>query len=258
MLHFSIFSMNISLTTDGVNNLYTGVPMGGQITALPRPPFTQGESGTFICTLVHEIRNPLTNINLAIEALTDTKDVNGQASLLKILKRSSDRISDLVTDLLTAQHTNKASTKAHSIKFLLDEVLSLNRDRFMLKNVTVRKTHSMHDSIMQLNNYKVKIALTNIIINAIEAMPATNALLEIATKLLHGVYFIVIKDNGKGISQENLHHIFKPFFTTKQGGMGLGLSGSLSILRANHIGVDVRSEAGKGTSFILFHKNDQL
>ncbi len=208
----------------------------------------------FIYTLVHEMRNPLTNINLAIDVLMQTARDEGQAMLLEILMRNADRIKNMLADLLNSPNTHEIKPKPHSIRYLLQEVLMANKDRLQLKNITVRRNHSTQNFKINLDSFKVKIALTNIIINAIEAMPATNGLLEITTKQLHSVYYIVIKDNGTGISKENLNNLFKPYFTNKPGGMGLGLSGSLSILKANHIGINVRSEVGKGTRFILSYK----
>ncbi len=60
-----------------------------------------------------------------------------------------------------------------------------------------------------------------------------------------------IEDHGIGISKENLTNLFIPYFTNKAGGMGLGLSTTTYILKANHATVDVQSEEGKGTRFIL-------
>lgn len=208
----------------------------------------------FIYTLVHEIRNPLTNINLAIEELKQTAREEVHAIYLDILIRNSDRIKNMLTDLLTSTNKKEIKPKTHSIPYLIQEVLMTNKDRLQLKNITVTRNHSTEDFKINLDSFKVKIALTNIIINAIEAMPAKNGLLEITTKQLRSVYYIVIKDNGTGISKENLTNLFKPYFTNKPGGMGLGLSGSLSILKANHIGINVRSEVGKGTRFILTYK----
>jgi len=214
--------------------------------------------GKFIYTLVHEIRNPLTNINLATEILKQMARDKDQEMYVDIIMRNSARIKDIVANLLTTRHTNGMKPKTHSVRYLLEEVLLINEDRFMLKNITVRKNLSTCDFKINLNISKVKIALTNIIINAIEAMPAKNGLLEVTTKILNGACFIVIKDNGIGINKENLKNIFNPNFTNKPGGMGLGLSVTQSILNSNHIGVNVRSELGEGTRFILSYKKESI
>jgi signal transduction histidine kinase len=102
-----------------------------------------------------------------------------------------------------------------------------------------------------VNKQKIEIALTNIIINAIDAMHPENGKLKLITKSINGKCVIEIEDNGIGISKENLNNIFTPYFTDKAGGMGLGLSTTLGILKENHATVEVQSEEGMGTRFIL-------
>jgi signal transduction histidine kinase len=208
----------------------------------------------FIYTLTHEIRNPLTNITLATEALKQQVLDEGQKAYLNIIMRNSERIKGIVNDLLALGNTTELKLENHSVHYLLQEILTINEDRLILKNVHLIKNYSKQDFKIKVSRAEVKIALANIIINAIEAMPANNGMLEITTKLLRGFCFIVIRDNGSGISKENLPNIFKPYFSNKPNGMGLGLPVALSILNVNHIKVNVRSELEKGTRFILSHK----
>ena len=102
-----------------------------------------------------------------------------------------------------------------------------------------------------VDKLKLKIAFTNIIINAIEAMPAEKGVLRLVTRSAKGRPVVEIKDNGVGISKKNLKQIFKPYYTNRTGGMGLGLSTTFDMLQSNHVHVNVRSVPGKGTSFIL-------
>jgi signal transduction histidine kinase len=98
---------------------------------------------------------------------------------------------------------------------------------------------------------KIKIALTNIIINAIDAMPSNGGELRLGTKLIKGRCAVSIQDNGIGISKENLPMIFDPYFTNKQNGVGVGLAATKDILQSNKVGVRVESLIGHGTRFIL-------
>jgi signal transduction histidine kinase len=145
----------------------------------------------------------------------------------------------------------------YPIHQLLDEALDMTEDRILLKNITVRKDYSTLDCKILVNKQKIKIALVNIIINAIDAMPSENGKLKLITKSINGKCVIEIEDNGIGISKENLQHIFTPYFTAKTGGMGLGLSTTMNILKANHAVTEVESEEGKGTRFILSFKRVQ-
>lgn len=109
-----------------------------------------------------------------------------------------------------------------------------------------------------MNEVKMKIALTNIIINAIDAMTAGKGELRLVAKSTNGKYRIQIADNGCGISKVNLKHIFKAYFTNKPNGLGLGLTKTYEILRSNHVWANVESEEREGTCFtLLFEDNNQ-
>jgi C4-dicarboxylate-specific signal transduction histidine kinase len=109
-----------------------------------------------------------------------------------------------------------------------------------------------------LNRPKMKVALINIIINAIESMDSENGELKIVTKSIPGKYLIWIEDNGCGISTGNLKKIFTPYFTNKSGGLGLGLSATCDILRSNKVELNVESQEGRGTRFNLSFSKHQL
>jgi signal transduction histidine kinase len=205
----------------------------------------------FATALAHEIRNPLSNITLAADMLKASIMDDEQKLYLDIIIRGAERIDILVFDLLSYYRVDKMQFENHSVHSLLDEVLAMNEDRIMLKNIIVRKDYSIPDCKICGDKQKIKIALTNIVMNAIDAMPPENGELNVVTKSKHGKCAIEIKDNGEGISRDDLKNIFKPYFTKKKAGMGLGLSTTLDILQSNHIGINVESQEGLGTSFIL-------
>ncbi len=207
--------------------------------------------GGFSSALAHEVRNPLTNINLALEMLTSTNLDDDQILYLDIAKRASLRINGIITDLLTSSNPGEMLSDKQCIHQLLDEVLAATEDRIRLKNIVVRRDFTTIDCKILVNKHQILIALTNIIINAIDAMPLHTGKLKLVTQCINGQCVIIIEDNGIGISQENLEKIFKPFFTNKPGGMGLGLSTTLELLNANHARVEVKSEIGRGTRFLL-------
>jgi signal transduction histidine kinase len=205
----------------------------------------------FANALAHEVRNPLTNINLSVEMLESVIVEDELKVYLDIIKRSAVRINNLVSELLRNQDPDEVRAQKHSIEELLDEVLEMAKDRISLKRVTVIKDYALQDCQIALHRQKVKIALTNIIINALDAMPQEDGELRLVTKSVDGKYTIRIEDNGCGISKANLVNIFKPFFTNKPGGLGIGLATTYDILLSNLVEVNVESEEGVGTSFIL-------
>jgi signal transduction histidine kinase len=186
-----------------------------------------------------------------VEILHLTNQDPEQKIFLDIILRNSMRINDLVTDLLASYRTDEMQPEKHSIHLLLDEVLAQAADRVTLKTVSVTKDYTCPDDKILMNRQKIKIALTNIVINALDAMPPENGQLKVRIKSIDDNCIVEIEDNGIGISKENIAHIFEPYFTGKANGMGLGLSTTLNILQSNHASVKVESEEGTGTRFIL-------
>jgi signal transduction histidine kinase len=212
----------------------------------------RAQPSRFASALAHEVRNPLTNINLSIDMLNSAITDNELKIYLDIIFRSSMRINHLINELLHCQEIEESETSKHSVHQLLDEVLTLTADRVMLKKIRVRKEYGAEDGKICVDKEKIGIAITNIILNAIEAMSEQNGELTLVTRSIANKYVVEIADNGTGIKKEQLQDIFKPHFTNKPGGMGLGLSTTLEILQYNHVVVDVSSVEGHGTCFILF------
>jgi signal transduction histidine kinase len=211
----------------------------------------QKEPNQLASALAHEVRNPLATISLAVQMLKSPNKALDHQLYLDIIMKASGQINDLITDLLKTWQPGEMQLEKYIIHQLLDEALAMTEDRILLKNITVRKDYSTLDCKILVNKQKIKIALVNIIINAIDAMHSEKGKLKLITRSINGKCVIEIEDNGIGISKENLKNLFTPYFTDKAGGMGLGLSTTLDILKANHATVDVQSEEGKGTRFIL-------
>jgi len=215
------------------------------------PPNVIKKTPHQLAALVHEVRNPLANVNLAADMLKTIITSEDQKLYLDIIMRNSIRINNVLTDMLRTFQPDENHLEEHSIRELLDEVLAVSMDRILLKNIVVIKNYIKRDHKTLVDKLKLKIAFTNIIINAIEAMPAEKGELKLVTRSNKGKPIVEIKDNGVGIAKENIKHIFKPYFTNRPGGMGLGLSTTLDMLQSNHVQINVRSAPGKGTSFIL-------
>ncbi len=204
--------------------------------------------------LAHEVRNPLTNITLAIGMLESCLKDDEAKTYLDIIVRSTMRINILINELLKNEQAEEVHTEKHSIHSLIDEVLFMAQDRIRLKNIVIKKEYAVNDCDIALNKPELKIALTNIVINAVDAMSPDEGELKLVTMSTDDKCILLIEDNGCGISKENLQYIFKPYFTNKPGGMGLGLANTLDILRLNHVRIDVESVVNEGTKFILTFK----
>jgi signal transduction histidine kinase len=104
---------------------------------------------------------------------------------------------------------------------------------------------------LQIDAEQIKIALLNIVINAVEAMETGNGILEVKSTVRGSSYLISIKDNGMGMSSEQIDRLFEPYFTSKSTGLGLGLSATLNIIQAHKGSIEVESTLGEGSQFII-------
>lgn len=231
------------------------VPLNGHVV----PAILKDIPAQIASVLAHEVRNPLTNITLALGMLESClKDDDEAKTYLDIIMRSTMRINILVNELMKQDQVDELHTEKHSIHELIDEVIMMSKDRIRLKNIVIEKEYANEDCNIALSKPELKIALTNIIINAIDAMTLDEGELKLVTKSSDDKFVLVIEDNGCGISKENLNSIFKPYFTNKPGGMGLGLANTLDILRLNQVRIDVESVVNEGTKFILTFKKATL
>jgi signal transduction histidine kinase len=201
--------------------------------------------------LAHEIRNPLTNINLTLEQLEYEAQNPEFETYFGMIKRNTRRISDLINELLLSSRPAEVAKSKHNVKKLIDETLALAMDRVTLKNVKVITTVS--DDICEINvdDAKIRTALLNIIINAVEAVSEKDGIIKISAIKEDELCLICIEDNGHGIPQDNLRKLFEPYFTVKNGGMGLGLATAHNIVQSHGGTVQVESELGKGTKFLI-------
>jgi signal transduction histidine kinase len=209
------------------------------------------KSGVFATSLVHEVRNPLTNINLAVDILSLGNINEEQEKFIEIIKRGVERINHILTSFLSSHNEDEIHPESCSVNELIEEVLFINKDRIGLKNVIVKKKFTAGNLHILVKKQEIKIALINIVVNAIEALPPSNGILTLSTGIKNDQCIIEIEDNGIGISEKNLLNIFDPYYTNKPGGMGLGLSTTMDILLSNCGTMDVQSEEGSGTHFTL-------
>ena len=212
-------------------------------------------TGRIARTIAHEVRNPLTNINLAVDQLkTEIVLQQDETSemLFNMIKRNSTRINQLISDLLNSTKFSELTHEKISVNDLLEETLKEAEDRIALTNVQVVRKYSTDICDVAVDKGKIKIAFLNIIINAIEAMenrPGSTLILE--TKGENGKCKVMISDNGIGLDSESANRLFEPYFTSKPKGNGLGLTNTQNII-LNHKGeISVETAKDRGTTFII-------
>ncbi len=211
-------------------------------------------TGRLVRTLAHEVRNPLNNINLSVEQLMQQAAAEDASLYFEIIQRNTKRIGDLITELLNSSRPSEIQLVRTPLQSVVDSAIAAAIDRITLKRIDLRVKYAENDAYTMLDEEKLHLALLNIIINAIEAMQETTGILDISVYSLEEEHVLEISDNGTGISEENMQRLFEPYFTSKRNGMGLGLASTLNIIQSHNAQVDVKSEVGHGTTFILTFK----
>ncbi len=208
-------------------------------------------AGRLVRTIAHEVRNPLNDITLSVEQMQqDIKD-EGMQLYMNIIMRNGKRINDLISELLNSSRPSENILEQNVLQNILDDVISASIDRLTLKNIKLQVNYPNQGVKIMADKEKLKLALMNIVINAIEAMEDKSGQLSIAIHHTDETAELTIADNGCGISDENISRLFEPYFTQKRNGMGLGLPFTLNILQAHKANIDVSSSLGKGTTFTI-------
>jgi PAS domain S-box-containing protein len=201
--------------------------------------------------LAHEVRNPLTNVNLSAEQLEMELVDDDQKFYTQIIKRNCKRINDLITQLLQPSSSTDVVLVNQSVHTVLDEAIATAYDRIQLKRINIITAYCEEDFYIPLDSVSLQMAFLNLITNAIEAMDEEKGILRVTTRIHSETLQVIFADNGSGISEENMDKIFEPYFTGKNTGMGIGLATTLNILHTHHGRIDVQSEVGVGTTFTI-------
>lgn len=260
--HGEIKTGNVSLTYFEAENLepyWQGIIYDETIRAQAEQEKIQSEKleATYrlVRTLAHEIRNPLTNIGLSIEGLMEKGMDENQVTFIDIIKRGSRRINDIISELLNSAKAVELKPEQVDLNELISDVLEIAQDRIELKNIRTSISLLGEPVIKTLDREKFKIAILNLVVNAIEAMDKTDSLLTVSLTKNGEHTVILIKDNGSGMDDTQLKKLFEPYFTTKRTGMGLGLVSTLNIIKSHKALIEVDSKPLQGTAFrVIFQE----
>lgn len=211
--------------------------------------------------IAHDFNNILTgimgNISMA-RVVPDSPEKS--ARLLDNAEKAALRATELAGQLLTFAKGGAPVKKTVSIRKIVNESLSLALRGTNVKTV-VEIPDCLHD--IEADEGQMSQVFNNITLNAVQAMPrggtltveGTNLVLEAENGLLlppGGYVRLSFADQGCGMPEEVLKKIFDPYFTTKAGGIGLGLASVHSIIKRHGGHIEVRSKVGEGTTFALF------
>ena len=212
-------------------------------------------TGRLVRTLAHEVRNPLNNINLSVEQLIQQAVADDAKMYLEIIQRNrkkNRRFHNRVIEFFTS--IRNTIRYDQSVQSVMDKAIAAAIDRITLKRIDLQVKYTEQDAFTLLDEEKIHLAFLNIIINAVEAMQEEDGCFIIHVYSQDDEHVVEITDNGSGITEENMQRLFEPYFTSKRNGMGLGIASTLNIIQSHNAHVDVKSEVGKGTTFIITFK----
>ncbi|MEQ9616992.1 MAG: ATP-binding protein [Phycisphaerales bacterium] len=228
------------------------------------------EIGAMTGGLAHEIRNPLSTVGMNAQLLTEgIEDLEGvdedeKARLVRrigTLRREVERLGDILGDFLRFAGEVRLATDRAELNTVVEELADFYMPQAEHEHVRLRTDLTPERLAVDLDASQFKQALLNLMLNATQAMAASNAAEGAPRELIlrtrrdeadgKPVARVHVIDTGPGIPGDVSTKIFTPYFSTKAGGTGLGLPTTKRLIEAHGGTIDVVSEPGRGTDFII-------
>jgi len=209
---------------------------------------TLGELAT---GLAHEIRNPLAGIAGVVEIIgRDLPSTSPARAVVKDVRLEIAQINHILTDLLQTARPHPPEIRRGDLNTTVEHAVMLARQQALSKpiEIVLEKDSALPD--VEHDSDQVHQVLLNLLLNSIQAIEGPGRI-TVKIEAQDGSAAIVVSDTGRGIPAEHLPNIFRPFYTTKGNGTGLGLSLARRIVEEHHGRIEVASTPGKGTRFTV-------
>jgi hypothetical protein len=209
---------------------------------------TLGEVAT---GLAHEIRNPLAGIAGVIEIIgRDLPTTSPARAVVKDVRQEIARINHIVTDLLQTARPHPPKVRKSDLNTTVEHAVMLGRQQAMAKGIEIALHKDPSLPEVEHDSDQIHQVLLNLLLNAQQAIDQKGRIA--VTVVRKGQSAVIeVADNGRGIAPDHLPNIFRPFYTTKGDGTGLGLSLARRIVEDHQGRIDVSSTVGKGTTFAV-------
>jgi len=209
---------------------------------------TLGELAT---GLAHEIRNPLAGIAGVIEIVgRDLPNSSPAKAVVKDVRQEIAQIDRILTDLLGTARPRASEMRQSDLNTTVEHAVMLARQQVLSKPIKIEFTPSPDLIEVEHDSDQIHQVLLNLLLNSVQAIEGSGLVrVALFAKDSGDDAVITVSDTGRGISPEHLQHIFRPFYTTKGNGTGLGLSLARRIIEEHHGRIEVASSSGKGTTF---------
>ena len=209
--------------------------------------------GQLAAGIAHEIRNPLTSINILIHSLRERlPSDHAQQEDLQVIESEIQRMNEIVDQFLRFARPASPLFEITEPLSIFEEILQLLRPQVEKQHIVVKKEFQSLPMI-RMDREQMKQAMLNLLLNAIQAMPEGGQLTLSGQNTQDGRWIeLSVQDSGPGIKPEDMDKLFDPFYSTKEGGVGLGLSITHRIIDQHHGKIEVESNPGEGTLFTVW------
>ena len=207
---------------------------------------TLGEMAT---GLAHEIRNPLAGIAGVIEIIgRDLPSSSPARAVVKDVRQEIARINQIVTDLLQTARPHPPRVRKSDLNVTVEHAVMLGRQQALAKNIEINLHKDPSLPEVEHDSDQIHQVLLNLLLNALQAIDQRGKI-DVTLSRTGSTATVEVTDTGRGIAPDHLPNIFRPFYTTKGEGTGLGLSLARRIIEDHQGRIDVTSTVGKGTTF---------
>src|SRR5579871_4337414 len=209
---------------------------------------TLGELAT---GLAHEIRNPLAGIAGVIEIVgRDLPSTSPARAVVKDIRIEIAQINRILTDLLQTARPHPPEVRESDLNTTVEHAVVLARQQVLSKPLEITLTKDPSLPEVEHDSDQVHQVMLNLLLNALQAID-NDGKVSVTVRPLGAMAAVEVSDNGRGIPPEALPNIFRPFFTTKGEGTGLGLSLARRVVEDHQGRIDVVSTVGEGTTFTV-------
>ena len=210
-----------------------------------------GGLGEMAASMAHEIKNPIAGVIGALQVFqSEAKENDPQKEILDEMKIQLERVNHAVNDLLSYARPRPPQLEETEISDCLHKTLTLLTPQLSGKQIKVAVSLMEHDLYVLADRKQLQQVFWNIMLNAVQAMDNGGELSVSAYRREHSIH-VVVSDTGPGLSDEQLKNVFKPFFSTKHKGTGLGITISKNIIEQHHGTISLESVKNKGVTVTI-------
>jgi signal transduction histidine kinase len=207
--------------------------------------------GEMSAVVAHEIRNPMAGIAAGVEYLSkNLPQASSYDQDIRMILGEVERVNRILNDILSVARPFQLKLSTQSLPDIVEHVLHRHQTAIDKKSIHILRRYAPSLPLAQADRERMEQALTNLILNAVEAM-AAGGTLSIGLQAVPHWVRITISDTGPGIPLAEQRRIFEPFFTTKTRGTGLGLAVTRRVIEEHGGTIELSSEPGQGSTFTI-------